>query len=88
MPAVETHTCGYFLAISKARILSSRQLPVIDNLFTQISTLVYKFVELQNLPKTKEQILLISKMFQVQNEFEKANDVLESIDNKFDLDLI
>ena len=27
-------------------------------------------------------------MFQVQNEFEKANDVLTSIDDEFDLDLI
>ena len=60
---------------------------IIDNLFTQISSLVYKLVDLQNLPKSKEQILLISKMFQVQNEFEKANDVLKSIDDKFDLDL-
>ena len=58
------------------------------NLFTQISSLVHKLVELQNLPKSKEQIFLISKMFQVQNEFEKANDVLTSIDDEYDLDLI
>ena len=70
------------------KIVALLKMSIIDNLFTQISSLVYKFVELQNLPKSKEQILLISKMFQVQNEFEKANDVLKSIDDKFDLDLI
>ena len=70
------------------KIMALLKMSTIDNLFTHISTLVYKFVELQNLTKSKEQILLISKMFQVQNEFEKANDVLKSIDNKFDLDLI
>ena len=70
------------------KIVALLKMSIIDNLFTQISSLVYKFVELQNLPKSKEQILLISKMFQVQNEFEKANDVLTSIDDKFDLDLI
>ena len=70
------------------KIVALLKMSIIDNLFTQISSLVYKFVELQDLPKSKEQILLISKMFQVQNEFEKANDVLTSIDDKFDLDLI
>ena len=56
---------------------ASKPLPnvsaIIDNLFTQISSLVHKLVELQNLPKSKEQIFLISKMFQVQNEFEVKN---------------
>ena len=70
------------------KIVALLKMSIIDNLFTQISTLVYKFVDLQNLPNLKEQILLISKMFQVQNEFEKANDVLTSIDDKFDLDLV
>ena len=70
------------------KIVALLKMSIIDNLFNQISSLVYKFVELQNLPKSKEQILLISKMFQVQNEFEKANDVLTSIDDEFDLDLI
>ena len=70
------------------KIMALLKMSTIDNLFTHISTLVYKFVELQNLTKSKEQILLISKMFQVQNEFEKANDVLTLIDDEFDLDLI
>jgi hypothetical protein len=69
------------------KIVALLKMSIIDNLFTQISSLVYKLVDLQNLPKSKVQILLISKMFQVQNEFEKANDVLKSIDDKFDLDL-
>ena len=55
------------------KIVALLKMSIIDNLFTQISSLVYKFVELQNLTKSKEQILLISKMFQVQNEFEKAD---------------
>ena len=70
------------------KIVALLKVSIIDNLFTQISSLVYKLVELQNLPKSKEQIFLISKMFQVQNDFEKANDVLTSINNEYDLDLI
>ena len=70
------------------KIVALLKVSIIDNLFTQISSLVHKLVELQNLPKSKEQIFLISKMFQVQNEFEKANDVLTSINNEYDLDLI
>jgi len=70
------------------KILALLKVSIIDNLFTQMSSLVYKLVEIQNLPKSKEQIFLISKMFQVQNEFEKANDVLISIDDEYDLDLI
>ena len=70
------------------KIVALLKVSIIDNLFTQISSLVYKLVELQDLPKSKEQIFLISKMFQVQNEFEKANDVLTSIDDEYDLDLI
>ena len=70
------------------KIVALLKVSIIDNLFTQISSLVHKLVELQDLPKSKEQIFLISKMFQVQNEFEKANDVLTSIDDEYDLDLI
>ena len=70
------------------KIVALLKVSIIDNLFTQISSLVHKLVDLQNLPKSKEQIFLISKMFQVQNEFEKANDVLISIDDEYDLDLI
>jgi len=70
------------------KIVALLKVSVIDNLFAQISSLVHKLVELQNLPKLKEQIFLISKMFQVQNEFQKASEVLTSISDEYDIDLI
>ena len=70
------------------KIVALLKVSIIDNLFTQISSIVHKLVELQNLPKSKEQIFLISKMFQVQNEFNKAEEVLRLIDDEYDLDLI
>ena len=70
------------------KIVALLKVSVIDNLFSQISSLVYKFVDLQNITKLKEQIFLISKMFQVQNEFNKASEVLRLIQDEYDLDLI
>ncbi len=70
------------------KIIALLKVSIIDNLFTQISSLVHKLVDLQSLSDSKEQIILISKMFQVQNEFNKANDVLKSIEGEYDLDLI
>ncbi len=70
------------------KIIALLKVSIIDNLFVQISNIVHKLVELQNLTKSKEQILLISKMFQVQNDFTKAEEVLRLIDDEFDLDLI
>ncbi len=70
------------------KIIALLKVSIIDNLFAQISSLVYKLVDLQNLSKSKEQIFLISKMFQVQNEFNKANEVLRTIEGEYDLDLI
>ena len=70
------------------KIVALLKVSIIDNLFSQISSLVYKLVDLQNLTESKEQIFLISKMFQVQNEFNKANEVLRLIEDEFDLDLI
>ncbi len=70
------------------KVVALLKVSIIDNLFPQISSLVHKLVEIQNIPELKEQIFLISKMFQVQNEFEKANEVLRLIDDEYDLDLI
>ena len=70
------------------KIVALLKVSIIDNLFSQISSLVYKLVELQNLTASKEQIFLVSKMFQVQNEFNKASKVLRLIEDKYDLDLI
>ncbi len=70
------------------KIIALLKVSIIDNLFTQISSLVHKLVDLESLSDSKEQIILISKMFQVQNEFNKANDVLKSIEGEYDLDLI
>ncbi len=70
------------------KIVALLKVSVIDNLFSQISSLVYKLVDLKNITISKEQIFLISKMFQVQNEFNKANEVLRLIQDEYDLDLI
>jgi hypothetical protein len=70
------------------KIVALLKVSIIDNLFSQISSLVHKFVDLQKLTASKEQIFLISKMFQVQNEFDKADEVLRLIENEYDLDLI
>ena len=70
------------------KIVALLKVSIIDNLFSQISSLVHKLVELQNLTASKEQIFLVSKMFQVQNEFNKASKVLRLIEDKYDLDLI
>ena len=70
------------------KIVALLKVSIIDNLFSQISSLVHKLVDLQKLTASKEQIFLISKMFQVQNEFDKADEVLRLIENEYDLDLI
>ena len=54
------------------KIVALLKVSIIDNLFSQISSLVHKLVDLQKFTEaSKEQIFLISKMFQVQNEFKK-----------------
>ncbi len=70
------------------KIVALLKVSIIDNLFIQTSSLVYKLVDLQKLTASKEQIFLISRMFQVQNEFDKADKVLRIIENEYDLDLI
>ena len=70
------------------KIVALLKVSIIDNLFIQTSSLVHKLVDLQKLTASKEQIFLISRMFQVQNEFDKADEVLRIIENEYDLDLI
>ena len=70
------------------KIVALLKVSIIDNLFIQTSSLVNKLVDLQKLTASKEQIFLISRMFQVQNEFNKADEVLRIIENEYDLDLI
>ena len=70
------------------KIVALLKVSIIDNLFIQTSSLVNKLVDLQKLTASKEQIFLISRMFQVQNEFDKADEVLRIIENEYDLDLI
>ncbi len=70
------------------KIVALLKVSIIDNLFIQTSSLVHKLVDLQKLSASKEQIFLISRMFQVQNEFDKADEALRIIENEYDLDLI
>ncbi len=70
------------------KIIALLKVSVIDNLFFSISNLVSNFIDIEDSIKTKEDSILISKMYQTQKDFDRAMSVLEFSDNKFDLDLI
>ena len=70
------------------KIIALLKVSGIDNLFFSISNLVSNFIDIGDSIKTKEDSILISKMYQTQKDFDKAISVLGFSDNKFDLDLI
>ena len=61
---------------------------VIDNLFSQISNLVLNFIDTEYITESKEQILLISRMYQSQKDYIQANMTLRKIESEDDIDLI
>ena len=70
------------------KIIALLKVSIIDNLFSKISSLVSNFVKQESISSVKEQILLISKMFQTQKKFDKATEVLNLIEDDNDLDFI
>ena len=70
------------------KIIALLKVSIIDNLFQKISSLVSNFVKQESISSVKEQILLISKMFQTQKKFDKATEVLNLIEDDNDLDFI
>ena len=70
------------------KIIALLKVSIIDNLFTQISSLIFDKVKLEKITKSKEQILLVSRMYQSQKDYINASLVLEKIENKDDIDSI
>ena len=70
------------------KIIALLKVSVIDNLFSQISNLVLNFIDTEYITESKEQILLISRMYQSQKDYIQANMTLSKIKSKDDIDLI
>ena len=70
------------------KIIALLKVSIIDNLFSQISNLVINFVDSEYITESKEQILLISRMYQSQKDYIRANMLLNKIDREDDIDLI
>lgn len=70
------------------KIIALLKVSIIDNLFSQISNLVLNFVDTEYITESKEQILLISRMYQSQKDYIQANMTLNKIESEDDIDLI
>ena len=70
------------------KIIALLKVSIIDNLFTQISGLIFDKVKPEKITKSKEQILLVSRMYQSQKDYINASLVLEKIENENDIDSI
>ncbi|MFL2660464.1 MAG: hypothetical protein ACJ0G4_00765 [Alphaproteobacteria bacterium] len=70
------------------KIVALLKVSIIDNLFSQISNLVLNFVDTEYITESKEQILLISRMYQSQKDYIQANITLRKIESEDDIDLI
>ena len=70
------------------KIIALLKVSIIDNLFSQISNLVLNFVDTEYITESKEQILLISRMYQSQKDYIQANMTLRKIESEDDIDLI
>ena len=61
------------------KIIALLKVSIIDNLFSQISNLVLNFIDTEYITESKEQILLISRMYQSKKDYIQANMTLRKL---------